>query len=117
MKMCIFIKDLCFETIIGILPNERVKAQKVTIHAKIKYHYKDSMSYIDYADVANCIMECVQTKHYDLLENALQDIAKHCFQEFKNIDTMKLYIEKPDILTHCKVGMQAKFSKNKLQTK
>lgn len=113
MKMCIFIKELQFEAIIGILPEERVKAQRVKINAKIKYHYKD-LEYLDYASVANCIMECVKTRQYDLLENALQDIAKHCFKTFSNIYLMKLYIEKPDILTHCKVGMQANFINKKI---
>lgn len=104
-----FIKDLCFEAIIGILPEERVKNQRVKIHAKIEYFYKEDSIYLDYVDIANYIMKCVQTSHYELLEDALKDISRHCFQKFTNIYKMKLYIEKPDILTHCKVGVGAKF--------
>lgn len=109
MKMCILIKDLNFEAIIGILPEERQKPQKINISAKIKYRYKDSKDYLDYVKVANTIMECVQTKQYGLLEEALNDIAATCFKTFKKIKTLTLYIEKPDILQHCKVGMRAKF--------
>lgn len=107
--MCIFIQDLYFETIIGILPKERIKAQRVRVNAKIKYDYIDSASYLDYANVANYIMQCMQTQQYKLLEEALHDIALQCIQTFPNITTLTLYIEKPDILPHCRVGMRAKF--------
>ena len=40
MKVLIFIKDLSFEAIIGILPKERQKEQKINLSVKIKYHYK-----------------------------------------------------------------------------
>lgn len=131
MQMCISIKNLCFEAIIGILPEEKLKPQRIKICAKIKYRYVDS-KYLDYVSVANLIVKCVQTGRYELLETALHDIARHCFQAFNNIETMKLYVEKPDIFTNCKIemttevqsdvqkngmriGVKAKFSANEFQ--
>ena len=82
MKVLIFIKDLSFEAVIGILPKERQKEQKINLSVKIKYHYSDFGGYINYAEVADTIMKCVKTKHYGLLEEALKDIAVTCFNFF-----------------------------------
>lgn len=112
MKMCILIKDLNFEAIIGILPEEREKVQKVKLSAEIKYHYRDSNTYIDYAEIADMIKLRVQTKCYGLLEEALHDVAASCFNHFQEITSLTLYIEKPDILKSCRVGMKAKFKRN-----
>lgn len=112
MTMLICIKDLSFEAIIGILPEEMEKAQKIKLSAKIKYNYADPSIYIDYVKITNIIMSCVKTKHYGLLEEALKDIAITCFKYFKEIKTISLYIEKLDILKNCRVGIKSKFTRH-----
>ena len=48
--MRIIIKDLTFETIVGILEKERHTPQKVILHVKIDYAYAGE-NFIDYANV------------------------------------------------------------------
>ena len=46
--MRIIIKDLTFETIVGILEEERHIPQKVILHVKLDYTY-EAENFIDYA--------------------------------------------------------------------
>ena len=49
--MQIIIKNLTFETIVGILEEERRTPQNVLLHVKIDYAY-DGENFIDYAKVS-----------------------------------------------------------------
>ncbi len=109
MEMKIFIEDLCFKAIIGILPKERVKKQIVNICVEITYTYNEK-GYINYAEVTKFIKTLVKMNCYELLEEALMDIAKKIFNRFYNIHTLKLKIQKPNILKSCKVSVEGLFT-------
>ena len=49
--MRIYIKDLSFEAIVGILEEERHTPQKELLHVKIDYDYNEG-NFINYASVA-----------------------------------------------------------------
>lgn len=98
----IIIKDLEFETIIGVLDFERVKAQKVIINCKIKYTYENE--YLDYAKVTEIIKDILQKKQFEIIEDSLNYICSYLKNEFLNIKKIKLEILKPDILKNCTVG-------------
>lgn len=106
--MTILIEKLTFDTIIGILENERITPQQVVIDCMINYHYAQNI-FINYADVTNHIIQSVQKKQFFLIEDALQSLSHSLKEEFTSIAKLSLTLRKPDILAHCTVGVQENF--------
>lgn len=101
--MKIKIENLTFNCIIGILPFERKKEQKVIIDCSFKYDYKDG-EFIDYSIVANDIKNIMIEKKFELLEEAILYIKNSLKTKF-SIKKLKLTIKKPDILSDCEVSL------------
>ncbi len=104
-KYTITIKDLTFEAIIGILQQERLKAQRVVVDAKLTY-YKEGKTFINYAQVAKLIETQMQKAKYFLLEEALDALVLEIKREFTTISSINLKICKPDILDNCEVSVE-----------
>jgi len=111
--MQIIIKNLTFETIVGILEEERHTPQKVILHVKIDYTYK-AENFIDYAKVSAFLETEMQQMRYFLLEDALDDLSQKLKVSYPQIHKMKLKIFKPDILPNAVVGVSRciNYSKN-----
>lgn len=101
--MKIQIKELTFNCIIGILPKERIKEQKVIITASFIYVYKKD-SFIDYSLVANDIKNIMINKKFELLEDALLFIKNDLITSYK-MKKLRIKITKPDILPDCFVSV------------
>ena len=102
--MRIFINDLKFQCIIGILDFEREQQQDVIIDLIIEYTYINE--FINYADVATLIESTMKNKQYFLIEEALSDLSQTLKDNFSKIETLKLKITKPSILPNCKVSVE-----------
>jgi dihydroneopterin aldolase len=105
--MQIRIKDLEFETIIGILDFERVKPQRVRINCTIDYDY--GRQFLDYGMVAAHIQKEMTEKKFELIEDALLSLKSSLKTEFPLIKNLTLEISKPDILANCEVSLSEKF--------
>ena len=101
--MKIYIEDLKFQCIIGILDFERVNAQDVTLNITIEYAYRDE--FINYADVVNLVKSTMYEKKFLLIEDALNELSKTLKKEFLTINKLYLKITKPSILPDCKVSV------------
>jgi FolB domain-containing protein len=101
----IYIEDLKVQAIIGILDSERVKAQLVVINAQIEYDMSGN-EFVNYADVVSMIEKMLVKNRYELLEVALDDIIDKVHKEFSQIKSIKLKINKPNILNNCNVGVE-----------
>ena len=101
--MKIFIEDLKFQTIIGILDFERETPQDVIINLEIKYNYTDE--FINYAEVASHIKESMIRQQFSLIEDALSTLSKSLKKEFQQILSLDLKITKPSILPDCIVSV------------
>ncbi len=101
--MTIHIEDLKFQTIIGILDFERLKAQDVIINLQIDYDYTEE--FIDYASVSESIKQTMNTQKFLLIEDALVELKLRLKKEFKQINKLQLKITKPSILPDCKVSV------------
>ena len=102
--MKIFIEDLTFQCIIGILGFERKKEQDVIINLVITYEYVDE--FINYAEVAQEIKSSMKNKKYLLIEDALRDLSQILKEKFPKINTLNLKITKPSILPDCRVSVE-----------
>ncbi len=111
--MQIYIKNLTFFAIIGLLKSERKTTQKIIINAKIKYKY-DKINFINYVDIVDMIKSTIINKKFELLEEALETLAQDIKIKFPQANQIKLKIFKPDILQDCIVGVKIKknFKKN-----
>jgi len=106
--LTIYIEDLKFQCIIGILDFEREKAQDVILNLTINYEYKDE--FINYADVVNIVKSSMIENKFLLIEDALSDLSKTLQKEFPRINTLYLKITKPSILPDCKVSVSDIFN-------
>ncbi|WP_041956175.1 dihydroneopterin aldolase [Sulfurospirillum arsenophilum] len=111
--MQILIKDLTFETIVGILEEERHTPQKVILHVKLDYTY-EAEKFIDYAKVSTFLEAEMNQMSYFLLEDALDDLSQKLKVSYPQIRKMKLKIFKPNILPNAMVGVSHSicYSKN-----
>ncbi len=108
--MTIYIEDLKFQTIIGILDFERITAQEVIINLQISYSYCND--FINYADVSELIQKTMKQKKYLLIEEALNDLSQILKENFSTIESLKLKITKPSILPNCKVSVEEFYAFN-----
>lgn len=103
-KLKIYVEDLSFECIVGILDFERVTKQDVIINIEIEYGYlKD---FINYAEVVELVKKLMINHKFLLLEDAIATISQELKKQFQQIDTLKLKITKPSILADCKVSVE-----------
>lgn len=107
--MTIHIENLVFETIIGVLAFERLKAQKVIVNAKIDYNYTDS-NYLDYAELITLIENNMHTNKYLLLETAIEKVSQELLKKYTSIQRLELKITKPTIIPNAKVSLSKSFN-------
>ena len=104
--MKVKIKNLNFKCIIGILPFERKKKQRVNIDISFKYDYKDS-KFIDYSQVVELVEKHMKKEKFELIEEAIISIKKQLIKKYK-ITKLIITITKPDILPNCEVSVSNK---------
>jgi dihydroneopterin aldolase len=100
----IIIENLEFDAIIGILPHEREKTQKVSVECEIEYENKNN--FIDYAKVCEIIENMMKENKFLLIEDALETIENNLKQKFPQMKSLKLKIKKPEILRNALVGVE-----------
>lgn len=102
--MTIHIEGLTTKAIIGILDFEREKAQNIIIDLELGYEY-DKNNFLNYADIAQAVINDIQIKKYGLLEDALESLKEMLFSQYPHIKTLYIKLTKPDILKNCRVGL------------
>jgi dihydroneopterin aldolase len=100
----ILIENLEFEAIIGILPEERKKPQKVMVNVEIEYEKKQE--FINYAEVCSLIENLMIEHRFLLIEDALDLIEKELLTKYPQMKSLKLKIQKPEILRNALVGVK-----------
>ncbi|MCI7485736.1 MAG: dihydroneopterin aldolase [Helicobacter sp.] len=108
MELCLIIEDLTLDTIIGILPHERIQAQKLHLNAKIFYDYHQE--FLDYTHIIEFITNDIHRHKYELLEDLLLNLTKNLKDTFVNITSLYLEVKKPEILKDCIPGASIKRS-------
>lgn len=104
MLCTIFIEELRFECIIGILDFERKTPQEVIVDVKLEY-YHDKNDFIDYAKVTKLIKKSMKKQKFLLIEDALAYLQKKLKKTFPQIQKLKIKIAKPSILPDCRVAV------------
>lgn len=102
--MKIYVEDLRFQCIIGILDFERVTPQDVIINLELEYHFEQE--FINYAEVAELIKKTMINKKFSLLEDAITYLPHFLKENFDQIDQLTIKITKPSILPDSKVSLE-----------
>ena len=103
--MRIFIEDLTFEAILGVLPRERRTPQPIRIDITIEYDYRDG-DFIDYAQVAELVRDTIRSEKFELIEEALTQLFVRLPRTFTSIKTLRIKIAKPAILPDAVVAVE-----------
>jgi len=103
----IYIEDLKFQSILGILDFERVTPQDIVINLTLTYKFEDK--FIDYVLVTKLIESKMKKKNFLLIEDALKSLSKNLKKEFPQIEKMDLKITKPSIMSNCRVSVSKKY--------
>ncbi len=94
-----------FETILGILPKERVNKQRVVVNLSFEYEFdSEKKNFIDYSEVTRVVEEIFTRKKFELIEEALLFIKKDLYQKYP-LQNLQLKITKPDIIDNCQVAV------------
>lgn len=86
--------------IIGILPKERVKKQKVVVKFRAK-----SEDFLDYAEICAWLKSSLKREKFELLEDALNFIVREIHALYPQINSLKISIFKPKIIKNARVGV------------
>lgn len=104
--MKIEISDLTFKCIIGILPFEREKKQKVIINLSFEYEFLNN-DFINYAEVSALLKDSMKKEKFLLLEDAILYLERLLSQKYP-IKNLYIKISKPTILKDCIVSLSNK---------
>jgi 7,8-dihydroneopterin aldolase/epimerase/oxygenase len=97
--MTIYIENLTFKCIVGILDFERKKRQRVIVNLSFDYEFKDG-SFIDYAEVSELVKRTMKDKKFKLLEDAVKTLSELIKNKYE-VENLQLKISKPNILKDC----------------
>lgn len=101
--MKIYIENLSFDCIIGILDFERKNKQRVIVNLSFEYDFKKDY-FIDYSEISKLIKQKMKKEKFKLLEEAILYLEKYLLKKYK-IKNLKIKISKPDILKNCLVSL------------
>jgi len=102
--MTLLIEDFSFEVVIGILKEERLKAQTVVVDAKVSYEYK-THGFLDYMKLCKEIKKEFQSKKFRLLEEAVTIVSETLKSKNQAITAITIKVTKPEIRDDAKVGI------------
>lgn len=104
----IYIDNLEFKSIIGILDFERKKEQNIRLNAKFTYEFNGE--FLDYRMLRDLILNSFKNK-FDTLENALLYLQEKIKMSFKNIISFEIKITKPEIFSDCLVSVKSSYER------
>lgn len=102
--MKVYIQDLSFDCIIGILDFERQSEQKVIVNITFDYNFKHNQ-FIDYSHVANSVEKTMKKQKFKLIEDAIIFLQNKLTKKFK-MKNLVIKISKPNILNNCIVSVE-----------
>ena len=105
MEYVIFLEDWILEVVIGILPFEREKKQKIKLEGEFCYFKNQGETFLDYRELRKFFKEAFLNE-FGLLEEALEYFSKEIPKRFSQIQSYKITITKLEIFEDCKVAMQ-----------
>lgn len=105
MEYVIFLEDFVLEVVIGILPFERERTQKIRLDGAFSYFKSEGDSFLDYRELREFFKQAF-LREFGLLEEALEYFKSEIPKQFPQIQSYRLKISKLEIFEDCKVAVQ-----------
>ena len=103
-EMCLSIRDLEIEFLIGILEHEKRRPQRVRLNISVvvpdsgSHESTDVADYVSYADVIEKIRALAASgRHIPLVENLAEEVAELVLEDAR-VSRVVVDIQKPDIV-------------------
>ncbi|MBD5167161.1 MAG: dihydroneopterin aldolase [Helicobacter sp.] len=103
-EMAVKVRNLTFDTIIGLLPIEREKPQRVVVNCTLYYQCKSDV-FIDYSLVKDYLITTIQRKQFKKLEEGVVFLTQGLKDLFPIIYRSEIEIIKPHIFDNCNVSL------------
>lgn len=103
----ISLKDLQFNTIIGILPQERVQEQPIIVNVSLWLDFapiaqsEDLSLSVDYANLAEELKKFIRLSCFKLEETLVVETAKYILQNYPKADAVEVSVRKPLAIPNC----------------
>ena len=100
----IFIKQLRIETIVGILPRERITPQPIFLDVKLSVDVRtpaktgDILDACDYTALADQVAAFIIEQKFLLIETLAEDVAELILRDFK-VEKVLLTVSKPNAVS------------------
>ena len=107
----IFIDNLIIMASVGVYDHEKQHKQKIIINLELlltnesEPQYDNLQETQDYSQFRNCLINIIQSQHFQLLE-ILADKIYSTLMKNKYVIGAKLKISKPDIFSDCEVAYE-----------
>lgn len=101
----IYIRNLTLETLIGILPDERIRKQSLNVNIAISCNLRkpgvtDRLEdTIDYKTIEDKVASAIVNNEFFLIERVAEVAAEICL-ETPGVEGVKVSVEKSGTLTH-----------------
>lgn len=109
----IFIQSLRVDTIIGLLPQERINQQPIEIDLALKTNIsvaaqsENVSDTLDYAAISAGLLEYIQSTQFQLIETLAESIVQWLWQFSPSINQICLELRKPMAVQQAKtVGLK-----------
>lgn len=109
----IFIQALRVETIIGLLPHERINPQPIEIDLALKTNIRvaaqseNVSDTLDYAAISEGLSEYIRSTHFQLIETLAESIVQWLWKFSPAINQVSLELRKPMAVQQAKtVGLK-----------
>lgn len=98
-QVCVIVKKLRFECIVGVLDFEREQSQTLEVSAKFV-----AEEFIDYGEVCADFQREFKARKFGLLEEAFDFFLQHFRTKFPTLKKLKITLFKPQIAQKAKIG-------------
>lgn len=102
--MTLVIENFTFETVVGILKEERTKRQSVEVCVNVEYEYANG-GFLDYMKICKEIKKEFEIKRFRLLEEAAISVCDSLKSSNSSIVSIDIKIVKPEVRNDAKVGV------------
>jgi len=100
------VEGLCFEAIIGVNPDERLRVQPLRFDLELQIDLRTAgrsgkiNDTVDYDQVAREVIALVQFRRYRLIESATEEIAAMLLGLHDSLESVRVSVHKPQALAH-----------------
>jgi 7,8-dihydroneopterin aldolase/epimerase/oxygenase len=112
MQGRVHIGDLEFDTIVGLLPQERLHLQPLRLNLDLGLDFAQTgrtdvlgADTVDYAQLSSVLMEKVRAAQFETLEALVWQISQFIYETYPQVQSLGIHVVKPLAVPQCRAGV------------